>query len=74
MVKQVCDLRPSKGITAGESNEFFRNYKTYNASLKTFGFFDPTREHLNFEVGKGGKKHSRKQKCLRTKKNQKQPC
>lgn len=55
MAKQVCDLRPSKGITAGESNEFLRNYKTYDASLKTFGFFDPTREHLNFEVGKGGK-------------------
>ena len=55
MAKQVCDLRPSKGVTGGESNEFLRNYKIYDANLKNYGFFDPTRERLNFEVGEGGK-------------------
>ena len=52
--KQVCDLQAGKGFSAGQSREHLRNYRVTDPDMKKFGYFDPTREHLNFEVGKGG--------------------
>lgn len=54
MAKQVFDLRDSKGMSYGQSTEHLRNYKVTDPDMKKFGYFDPTRERLNFEVGKGG--------------------
>ena len=54
MAKQVFDLRPGKGISAGESREHLRNYSVMNPDEKKNGYYDPTRVDLNFEVGKGG--------------------
>ena len=53
--KQVMDIRASKGITAAQSNEHLRNWteKGWNHATQT-GNYDPTREHLNFEIVKGG--------------------
>lgn len=54
MAKQVMDIRPGKGMTLSQSNEHLRIAfrGAYIANLS--GNFDPTREHLNFEVAKGG--------------------
>lgn len=54
--KQVMDIRASKGITVAQSNEHLRNWteKGWNHATQT-GNYDPTREHLNFEIVKGGK-------------------
>lgn len=54
MAKQVLDLMPSKGITIAQSNEHVRNFSLEAFSRKLSYAFDPTREHLNFEVRKGG--------------------
>lgn len=54
MAKQVVDVRPGTGISRGQSNEHLRNYKVTDPERKIYGYYDPTREHLNFEVGKGG--------------------
>lgn len=54
--KQVMDMQPSKGITAAQSNEHLRQWTEkgwQNAISK--GNYDPTREHLNFEITKGAK-------------------
>lgn len=53
--KQVMDIRVSKGITVAQSNEHLRNWteKGWNHATQT-GNYDPTREHLNFEIVKGG--------------------
>ena len=52
--KQVCDIRASKGMTVAQSNEHLRVGQK-NAYLKTIsGTMDPTRDHLNFEIVKGG--------------------
>lgn len=52
---QVCDLQPGKGMSIAQSNEHLRIGQE-NAYKKTeSGTMDPTREHLNFEVTKGGK-------------------
>lgn len=51
---QVVDVRPEKGFTSsGESNEILRvaSDGAYLANLSNA--FDPTREHLDFEVKKG---------------------
>ena len=55
MAKQVCDFKKGKGMTTSQSNEHLRvaSKGAYSRSLS--GNFDPTREHLNFEVIKGGK-------------------
>lgn len=55
MVKQyqVCDLRPGMGMTRSQSNEHLRNYNQRAYENKMTGNFDPTREHLNFEIVKG---------------------
>lgn len=55
MGKQVIDLRPQKGMTEAQSNEHLRNFSEEAYRKKKTGNFDPTREHLNFEVGKGGR-------------------
>lgn len=54
--KQVIDFRASKGFTVSQSNEHLRVYsdKTLNHAL-SIGNYDLTREHLNFEITKGGK-------------------
>ena len=54
--KQVIDFRASKGFTVAQSNEHLRVYsdKTLKHAL-SIGNYDLTREHLNFEVVKGGK-------------------
>lgn len=53
--KQVMDIRVSKGITVAQSNEHLRNWTEngWNHATQT-GNYDPTREHLNFEIVKGG--------------------
>lgn len=54
MAKQVMDLMPTKGITVAQSNEHLRNFSAEAYKRKLSYAFDPTREHLNFEVRKGG--------------------
>ena len=54
--KQVLDVQVSKGITTAQSNEHLRNRseKAAEYAMKK-GNYDPTREHLNFEIVNGGK-------------------
>lgn len=52
--KQVCDLRASSGMSRGQSTEHLRSYKNTDPEAKKYGYYDPTRMDLNFEVGKGG--------------------
>lgn len=54
MAKQVFDLREGKGMSAGQSTEHLRNYSVIDPDAKKFGYYDPTRVNLNFEVGRGG--------------------
>ena len=54
MAKQVFDLRPGYGMSAGQSREHLRNYSVMDPDVKKFGYYDPTRVDLNFEVGRGG--------------------
>ena len=53
--KQVMDFRASKGITKAQSDEEqrVRSEKARDHALRT-GNYDLTREHLNFEVTRGG--------------------
>ena len=53
--KQVMDIRASKGISKGESDEQQRRWgdKAWAEALRR-GNHDRTREHLNFEIVKGG--------------------
>ena len=55
MAKQVFDCRPGKGFTTAQSNEHQRRWteKGWNFALGK-GSYDRTREHLNFEIRKGG--------------------
>ena len=54
--KQVLDVHVSKGITVAQSNEHMRNWTEKGLKRATdLGNYDPTREHLNFEVVSGGK-------------------
>ncbi len=50
----VIDVRASKGMTRGQSNEHLRNFTEKAYENKMTNNFDPTRERLNFEVTKGG--------------------
>lgn len=54
--KQVLDVRVSKGVTTAQSNEHMRRWteKGWNRAVE-IGNYDPTREHLNFEIAPGGK-------------------
>ena len=65
MAYQVLDIRTQKGMTEAESAEHLRrNTKEALKFAKRKGNYDFSREHLNFEVTKGGvisevdKKHS----------------
>ena len=65
MAYQVLDIKTQKGMTEAESAEHLRrNTKEALKFAKRKGNYDFTREHLNFEVTKGGvisevdKKHS----------------
>jgi len=57
MAKQVMDIHAGKGMTTSQSNEHLRNAGQGERLKKWSGNYDPTREHLNFEV-KGGCKIS----------------
>ena len=54
MAKQVCDIRAGKGITVAQSNEHLRVGQQNAYMKKVSGTQDPTREHLNFEIGRDG--------------------
>ena len=54
--KQVLDVQVSTGVTVAQSNEHTRRWteKGWEHAMK-IGNYDPTREHLNFEIMTGGK-------------------
>ncbi len=56
MAKQVMDIRAGKGFTAAQSAEHLRlENKEGKACAESRGNnYDPHREHLNFEISKGG--------------------
>lgn len=54
MAKQVLDIRAGKGMTTSQSNEFLRNANGGERLKRWSGNYDSTREHLNFEIKKGG--------------------
>ena len=54
MAKQVIDIHPGKGMTTSQSNEHLRNAEKGERLKKWSGNYDPTREHLNFEIKSGG--------------------
>lgn len=53
MASQVFDLRTSKGMTRGQSNEHLRCFSEQAFEAKLSHNFDPSREQLNFEVKPG---------------------
>ena len=52
--KNVIDMRPSKGFSPSQDNEHLRRLDDCERAQKARWNYDPSREHLNFEVGKGG--------------------
>lgn len=52
--KNVIDMRPSKGFSPSQGNEHLRRLDDCERAQKVRWNYDPSREHLNFEVGKGG--------------------
>jgi len=52
--KQVCDIRAGKRMTVAQSNEHLRVGESSAWNAKRAGTLDPTRSHLNFEIGRGG--------------------
>lgn len=54
MAKQVCDISGSTGMSKGQSTEHLRDYKVTDPDAKKYGYYDPTRMGLNFEVTRGG--------------------
>lgn len=50
---QVIDLKPATGMSRGQSNEHLRNFTARAFEEKKTHNFDPSREHLNFEIQKG---------------------
>lgn len=52
--KSVIDMRPSKGFSPSQGNEHLRRLDDCERAQKARWNYDPSREHLNFEVGKGG--------------------
>ena len=55
MSKQVYDLHAGKSFSRGQSTEHLRNYRVIDPEVKKYGYYDPTRMRLNFEVTTGGK-------------------
>ena len=54
-IKQVLDIRPGKGMSVGQSDEHQRNWTEKGWEWATkHGNYDRNREHLNFEIVKGG--------------------
>ena len=52
--KQVIDFKVSKGITVAQSDEHQRRWSERGwKSAMAKGNYDPTRQHLNFEIVKG---------------------
>lgn len=41
-------------MSRGQSTEHLRDYKVTDPDAKKYGFYDPTRMGLNFEIGRGG--------------------
>ncbi len=54
MAKQVCDIQAGKGMSVNQSNEHLRVGHENAYAKKITGTMDPTREHLNFEIGREG--------------------
>lgn len=54
MSAQVFDIRTSKGMTRGQSNEHLRCFSKQAFEAKVSHNFDPSREQLNFEVKPNG--------------------
>lgn len=54
MAKQVLDIKSAKGMTTSQSNEHLRNAKDGERLKRWSGNYDPSREHLNFEIQRGG--------------------
>lgn len=52
--KNVIDMRPSKGFSPSQGNEHLRRLDDCERAQKARWNYDPSRKHLNFEVGKGG--------------------
>ena len=52
--KNVIDMRSSKGFSSSQGNEHLRRLDDCERAQKARWNYDPSREHLNFEVGKGG--------------------
>lgn len=52
--KQVCDMKAGKRMTIAQSNEHLRVGDISAFKANRAGNLDPTRTHLNFEIGKGG--------------------
>ena len=52
--KNVIDMSPSKGFSSSQGNEHLRRLDDCERAQKARWNYDPSREHLNFEVGKGG--------------------
>ena len=52
--KNVIDMRPSKGFSPSQGNGHLRRLDDCERAQKVRWNYDPSREHLNFEVGKGG--------------------
>lgn len=53
MAYQVFDLKPATGMSRGQSNEHLRNFTAKAFEEKRTRNFDPSREHLNFEIMNG---------------------
>lgn len=54
MAKQVLDIHPGTGMTTSQSNEHLRVASNGAYISRLSNNFDPTREHLNFEIKSGG--------------------
>ena len=52
--KNVIDMRPSKGFSPSQGNGHLRRLDDCERAQKARWNYAPSREHLNFEVGKGG--------------------
>ena len=52
--KIVIDMRPGKGFSPSQGNEHLRRLDDCERAKKAQWNYDPSREHLNFEIGKGG--------------------
>lgn len=67
MAKQVCDIKPTKGISAADSKEQTRTWSTKQMELRLGNKdlnYDFTRTHLNFEIVDGEIKEVNKDELL----------